>query len=410
MDKIVRKAKKLVEPIFAELDKISRFNHSKVIDRFNFFQVGGECFHCSTGYGYDDYGRDLLDALYARILGAEDALVRPHIISGTQAISLALYAILRPGDELIAITGTPYDTLINVIGNKKEDTGSLVNFGIKYKEIPLDQLQKPDIAQIKKHISTKTKAVLIQRSRGYAWREAFTIKEIGELIANVKAISPDVICLVDNCYGEFVEEKEPTEVGADLIAGSLIKNPGGGLAPTGGYIAGKKTLIELVAQRLTAPGIGREIGSYPGETYRLIYQGIYLAPMMVNQALKGAVYTAAIFSLLGYDVSPNWNSKRSDIIQAIKLGKPEKIAEFCKCIQEFSPIDSNSTPLPWDMPGYNEQVIMAGGTFIQGSTMELSADAPMRDPYAIYLQGGLSFIYTELVIDNAAKSIGHNIL
>ncbi len=410
MDKIVRKAKKLVEPIFKELDKVSRVNHSKVIESFKALQVGGECFHGSTGYGYDDYGRDLLDALYARILGAEDALVRPHIVSGTQAISLALYAILRPGDELIAITGTPYDTLINVIGNKKEDTGSLVNFGIKYKEIPLNQLQKPDISQIKKQISTKTKAVLIQRSRGYAWREAFTIKELGELIANVKAISPDVICLVDNCYGEFVEEKEPTEVGADLIAGSLIKNPGGGLAPTGGYIAGKKTLIELVAQRLTAPGIGREIGSYPGETYRLIYQGIYLAPMMVNQALKGAVYTAAIFSLLGYDVSPNWNSKRSDIIQAIKLGKPEKIAEFCKCIQEFSPIDSNSTPLPWDMPGYNEQVIMAGGTFIQGSTMELSADAPMRDPYAIYLQGGLSFIYTELVIDNAAKSIGHNIL
>ncbi|MEI7884354.1 MAG: methionine gamma-lyase family protein [Clostridia bacterium] len=410
MEEIIKQARSLVEPIFEELAKISRINHGKVIESFRALQVSDECFRGSTGYGYDYYGRDLLDALYAQIFGAEDALVRPHIVSGTQAISIALYAVLRPGDELISITGSPYDTLLNVIGNKAQDTGSLINFGITYKEIKLNESQKPDLPQIKKTISQKTKAVLIQRSRGYAWREALTIEEISKLIATVKEINPNIICLVDNCYGEFVEEKEPTQVGADLIAGSLIKNPGGGLAPTGGYIAGKKALIKLVAQRLTAPGIGREVGSYPGETYRLIYQGIYLAPMIVNQALRGAIYTAAIFSLLGYDVSPSWDAKRSDIIQAIKLGKPEKIIDFCKCIQEFSPIDSNSTPMPWDMPGYNDQVIMAGGTFIQGSTMELSADAPMREPYAIYLQGGLSFTYTELVINNAAKSIGYNTL
>lgn len=390
-----KEQEKILEPIILH-------NHLKLAEAFQVHRVSDDCFKGSSGYGYGDYGRDKLDQIYAHVFGAEAALVRPQIVSGTHAISLCLFGILKPGDRVLSITGQPYDTLLNVIGYPTETPCSLKELGVNYGQIDLTPAGLPDYYKIEKELKKPTKMVLIQRSRGYAWRNSFCIAEIEKLIKFVKKHSPETICFVDNCYGEFVEMKEPTQVKADLIAGSLIKNPGGGLAPYGGYIAGREELVERVTYKLTAPGIGAEVGTASGTVYRLLYQGLYMAPHIVGEALKGAIFTAALFSRLGYEVSPGETEQRTDIIQAIKLGSEEKIIRFCKALQLYSPIDSFVTPEAWDMPGYDNKVIMAGGTFIQGSTIELSADAPLRPPYAVYLQGGLSQEYVKISVTNAA--------
>jgi len=377
-------------------------NHLKVAEAFQFHKISDDCFKGSTGYGYGDYGRDTLDKIYAHIFGAEAALVRPQIVSGTHAISLCLFGILRPGDRLLAVTGQPYDTLLKVIGHPLATPCSLKELGVNYSQVELLPNGSPDYTKIAQELKKPTKMVLIQRSRGYAWRNSLSIAEIEKLINYIKEIDSDIICFVDNCYGEFVEMVEPTQVKADLIAGSLIKNPGGGIAPSGGYVAGREDLVERISYKLTAPGIGAEVASSSGEVYRLLYQGLYLAPHIVAEALKGAIYTAALFSHLGYEVSPKTGEERTDIIQAIKLGSEEKIVRFCKALQSFSPVDSHVVPEAWDMPGYDSKVIMAGGTFVQGSTMELSADAPLRPPYIIYLQGGLSYDYVKIAVTKAA--------
>lgn len=386
---------KIIEPIVLH-------NHLKVAKAFREFKVSDDCFKGSTGYGYGDYGRDTLDLIYAHVFGAEAALVRPQIVSGTHAISLCLFGILKPGDRLLAVTGQPYDTLLKVIGYPSETPCSLKELGVDYNQVELLPTGLPDYEKIAQELIKPTKMVLIQRSRGYAWRNSLGISEIENLISFVKKINPEVICFVDNCYGEFVEMEEPTQVKADLMAGSLIKNPGGGIAPCGGYIAGRGDLVERVSYKLTAPGIGSEVAASAGEVYRLLYQGLYMAPHAVAEALKGAIFTAALFSNLGYEVSPGPDDRRSDIIQAIKLGSEEKIVDFCKALQMYSPVDSHVIPEAWDMPGYEHKVIMAGGTFVQGSTIELSADAPLRHPYAIYIQGGLSSVYVKLAVTNAA--------
>jgi cystathionine beta-lyase family protein involved in aluminum resistance len=393
-----KEQEKILEPIILH-------NHLKVAEAFRTHRVSDDCFKGSSGYGYGDYGRDNLDQIYAHIFGAEAALVRPQIVSGTHAISLCLFGILKPGDRVLSVTGQPYDTLLNVIGYPTETPCSLKELGVSYSQIDLKPNNLPDYHQIKKELQKPTKMVLIQRSRGYSWRSSFCISEIEKLIDFIKKNSPETICFVDNCYGEFVEELEPTQVKADLIAGSLIKNPGGGLAPIGGYIAGKEELVERVSYKLTAPGIGAEVASASGTIYRLLYQGLYMAPHIVGEALKGAIFTAALYSHLGYEVSPGIKEKRSDIIQAIKLGSEEKVIGFCKALQLFSPVDSFVIPEAWDMPGYDSKVIMAGGTFVQGSTIELSADAPLRPPYAIYLQGGLSQEYVKLAMIHAAMKL-----
>jgi cystathionine beta-lyase family protein involved in aluminum resistance len=391
---------------FQKYSEIAAFNQEKVLKAFIEHRVNEACFKGTTGYGYGDYGRDTLDAIFASIFKAEQALVRGQIVSGTHAISLVLFGILKPGDRVVSVTGTPYDTLLKVIGYPDSNPCSLTEMGVSYNAIELDAAGKPDHEKIVDELSKhKTKLVMIQRSRGYSWRDSLSIDELECLIQKIKAVDENIIVFVDNCYGEFVEKKEPIEVGADLIAGSLIKNPGGGLAPTGGYIAGKEEYIERISYRLTAPGIGAEVGSYSGEFYRLLYQGIFMAPNMVLEALKGAIFTAKLLTEFNYDVLPQYDAHRSDIVQSIKLNSPEKIIQFCKGLQEYSPLDSYVTPEPWDMPGYENQVIMAGGTFIQGATLELSADAPIREPYIVYLQGGLSYLHTKLAISHAVKRI-----
>lgn len=401
----IDKAEQKTSHALEKLKPVIEYNHYKVLEAFRALKISDECFQGSTGYGYGDYGRDTLGRLFAKVFGAEAALVRTQIMSGTHAIALCLFGVLRPGDRVVAITGTPYDTLLKVIGYPQPSPGSLAELGISYSEVSLTAEGQPDYDAITKALTQETRMVLIQRSRGYAWRPSLSVKTISSLISHVKNIDPDIICFVDNCYGEFVEEQEPPQVGADLIAGSLIKNPGGGLAPTGGYIAGKENLIERVSYRLTAPGIGAEVGSASGEIYRLLFQGLYLAPHVVGQALEGAIFASALFKELGFEVSPAPEEKRSDIIQAIKLGSREKLIAFCRGLQTSCPVDSHVIPEPWDMPGYEDQVIMAGGTFIQGSTIELSADAPLREPYAVYLQGGLSRDYVKLAVINAAAHL-----
>lgn len=403
---IIEKAEEKTDKSVKKLKPVIAANHYKVLEAFRTLRISEECFQGSTGYGYGDYGRDTLECLFAEVFGAEAGLVRTQIMSGTHAIALCLYGILKPGDRVVSITGTPYDTLLKVIGYPESTPSSLTELGIKYSEVSLNSEGLPDYEAITQALTTnKTRMVLIQRSRGYAWRPTLNINQISSLIKHVKSIDPDIICFVDNCYGEFVEEKEPSQVGADIIAGSLIKNPGGGLAPTGGYVVGKKELIERISYRYTAPGIGREIGSASGDTYRLLYQGLFLAPHVVGQALEGAIFTAALFEELGFKVSPTPEEKRSDIIQAIMLENREKLIAFCQGLQKACPVDSHVVPEPWDMPGYEDQVIMAGGTFIQGSTIELSADGPLREPYAVYLQGGLSREYVKLAVINAAANI-----
>ncbi len=391
---------------FQRVDRIAALNQWKVLKAFQNNRVSYAHFGETSGYGYDDLGRDTLDKIYAEIFGAEDALVRHHIVSGTQAIASCLYGVLRPGDTMASVVGSPYDTMEEVIGIRGEgDCGSLKDFGVSYCQVELLSNGKPDKDAIKELISTKKiKLALIQRSRGYAWRDSLTVDEIGEIIALIKEIDSSVICMVDNCYGEFVEEKEPTQVGADIIVGSLIKNAGGSLALSGGYIAGRADLIEKISYRLTAPGLGRHTGASLGFN-RNLYQGLFMAPHIVAQSIKTAILCAGMFESLGYEVCPAPDAVRTDIIQAIKLKTPENVIRFCQAIQKGSPIDSFVTPEPWDMPGYEDPVIMAAGAFVQGASIELSADAPICPPYIAYMQGGTVYDAAKLGVLRAADAI-----
>lgn len=396
-----------VEAQFKIYDSIREYNQYKVLDAFQKERISDSHFTNSSGYGYGDIGRDSLDLVYARVLGAEAALVRPHFVNGTHAIGTALFGNLRPNDTLLAISGKPYDTLHNIIGiDTDEKIGSLKEYGVKYKQIDLTPEFKFDLEKIKAELveDSSIRVVHIQRSTGYGWRNSFTVDQLGEIISYVKSIRNDVLVFVDNCYGEFIDTKEPTEVGADLIAGSLIKNIGGGIAPTGGYIAGKKEYVEQAAYRLTVPGIGGECGSTFG-VMRQLFQGLFLAPHVAMEAVKGAVYCARLMELAGFEVLPKYTDKRSDIIQAIKFNDPDKLIQFCKGIQKGSPIDSFVECEPWDMPGYKDQVIMAAGAFIQGSSIELSADAPIRAPYIAYLQGGLTFDHAKIGVLIALSNV-----
>lgn len=373
---------------FKIIEKVARNNQFKVLSAFRKNKVSESHFYGSTGYGYSDRGREVLDSVFAEIFGAEDALVRHNFVSGTHTLTTALFGILRPKDCLLSVTGKPYDTLDEVIGIRESD-GSLKDFGVKYKQVDFIE-NKIDYEGIKNNLSDNVKVVFIQRSKGYSSRPSLTVAEIGEIVDFVKNIKSDVCVMVDNCYGEFVEEQEPTQVGADLIVGSLIKNAGGGMAQTGGYIAGKKYLVEKCACRLTSPGIGKEVGATLNQS-RDLFKGLFLAPHIVSQALKTAVFASALFEDLGYKVSPKPNEYRTDIIEAIELGNKEMLLAFCKGIQKGAPVDSFVTPEGWDMPGYDEKVVMAAGTFVQGASIELSADAPLKEPYTVYFQGGLTY-------------------
>ena len=388
------KIEKSLKERFDKIDKMAELNQLKVIHAMQEARVNAECFNYASGYGYNDFGRDTLEKVYANVFHTEDALVRPQITCGTHALALTLSANLRPGDELLSIAGKPYDTLEEVIGIRPS-TGSLAEYGVIYNQVDLLPDGSFDFDSIEKAIGEKTKLITIQRSKGYQTRPSFSVDQIGEAIAFVKKIKPEVICMVDNCYGEFVEEKEPSDVGADLVVGSLIKNPGGGLAPIGGYIAGTKECVENASYRMTCPGLGSEVGATLGVN-RSFFQGFFLAPMVTKGALKGAVFAANIYEKLGFPVIPDSTEPRQDIIQAVSLGTPEGLIAFCKGIQAAAPVDSYVDPEPWDMPGYDSQVIMAAGAFVQGSSIELSADGPMKPPYAVYFQGGLTWEHAKL--------------
>jgi len=406
-DKIIKLAEECENDIkdqFSIIEEIREYNQYKVLKSMQNNRLSDIHFNYSTGYGYGDIGRDTLDKVYSDIFQCEDALVRPTIISGTHALSLCLYGILRPGDELLAITGKPYDTLDNIIGINNNYQGSLRDYNIRYRQVDLLSDGSFDFNGIKNSINENTKLVLIQRSKGYAWRKSLSLKEIEEGIRFVKNINSEICCMVDNCYGEFMDFYEPTEKGADIMAGSLIKNPGGSIAPTGGYVVGKSKYVEMAADRLVAPGIGKETGATLGIT-RLLFQGLFLAPHVVSEAVKGAVFCSKIFSKLGYEVNPRYDSPRSDIIQAIKFKNKEALITFCKGIQSGSPVDSFVSPEPWDMPGYNDQVIMAAGAFVQGASIELSADAPIRPPYIAYLQGGITYDHAKIGIICAIQEL-----
>ena len=381
---------------FAKIDETAEYNQCKVLRAMQKNRVNATHFAATTGYGYNDAGRDNLERVYADCFHTEAALVRPQITCGTHALTVALSANLLPGDELLSPVGAPYDTLEEVIGIRKS-TCSLKEYGVCYAQVELLPDGTFDYPAIEKAINARTKLVTIQRSKGYATRPTFSVQQIGELIAFVKRVKPDAICMVDNCYGEFVETLEPTDVGADMIVGSLIKNPGGGLAPIGGYIVGRKDCIERASYRLSAPGLGKEVGASLGLNQQL-YQGLFLSPVVVSGALKGAIFAANIYERLGYGVVPDGSESRHDIIQAITFGTPEGVISFCKGIQAAAPVDSYVTPEPWDMPGYDSPVIMAAGAFVQGSSIELSADGPIKPPYAVYFQGGLTWYHAKLGI------------
>ncbi|MBP1999711.1 cystathionine beta-lyase family protein involved in aluminum resistance [Paenibacillus shirakamiensis] len=397
-------AEEQVQPRFKIVDSIVDHNQWKVIEAFQKHQVSDFHFAGSTGYAYNDRGREVLDLVYADVFGAEAALVRPHFASGTHTIATALFGVLRPGDELLYITGRPYDTLHKVIGYPGDGTGSLQDFGIRYQEAALQEDGSIDWKKVEALIQPTTKVIGIQRSRGYDWRSSFTVQDIKEMIKRVKQIKPDVIVFVDNCYGEFTEEHEPTQVGADLIAGSLIKNPGGGIAETGGYICGKAAYVELAAYRLTAPGIGGEVGAMLGTT-RGIYQGLFLAPTLVGQAIKGSILAAAVFEKSGFESKPAWHEARTDLIQAISFSSAEHLIAFVQGIQRAAAVDGHVVPEAWDMPGYEHPVIMAAGTFIQGGSLELSADAPIREPYIAYMQGGLTYSHVKFGLLTALQTM-----
>ncbi|GIP32627.1 methionine gamma-lyase family protein [Paenibacillus sp. J2TS4] len=391
----IERTEQEIQARLQEVDRLVDHNQWKVIQAFQKHQVSDYHFASSTGYGYNDRGREVLDLVYADVFGAEAALVRPHFVSGTHTISTALFGVLRPGDDLLYITGRPYDTLHKVIGTPGDGKGSLQDWGIGYDHVDLHEDGAPDWEAIRTKLTPCTKVIGIQRSRGYDWRRAFTIEQIREMVRRVKELRPDVIIFVDNCYGEFTEEIEPTEAGVDLMAGSLIKNPGGGIAATGGYIAGKRRYVEQAAYRLTAPGIGGEVGAML-ETTRSIYQGLFLAPHLVGQAVKGSIFAASLFDQLGFETSPRWNEKRTDLIQAIRFTGPDHLITFVQGIQKAAAVDAYVVPEPSEMPGYEHPVIMAAGTFIQGGSLELSADAPIREPYIAYLQGGLTYSHAKL--------------
>ena len=401
---LVDDAEKEVKSQFAKLDDIMAYNQYKVLDAFQKNRISDMHFSWNTGYGYDDPGRDAIERTYADIFHTDAALVRPTIVNGTHALAITLLGILRPGDELIYCTGGPYDTLEEVIGIRGEGNGSLKDYGISYKQVELLPDGSLDLEGIRRAISPKTKMVTVQRATGYGWRKAITIDQIEEWASFIKELNPDIIKMVDNCYGEFLDIKEPTDVGADVIAGSLIKNPGGGLTLTGGYVAGRQDLIDKIQYRMTCPGIGGECGLTFGQT-RAMFQGIFLAPKVVNGAVKGAVLCGEVYKKLGYEICPQTDDTRSDIIQAVRLGSPEKVVAFCEGIQAAAPIDAHVKPIPWDMPGYESQVVMAAGAFVQGSSIELSADAPIREPYNVYFQGGLTYEHSKFGVIKSADTL-----
>ncbi|MFP7493995.1 methionine gamma-lyase family protein [Terribacillus saccharophilus] len=404
MNDIAKRTEEETSAQRAAIDAIAEGNQRKVMAAFRNQRVSDSHFNPTTGYGYDDFGRETLEQVYAEVFGGEDALVRPQIVSGTHAITTALFGVLRPGDQLLYITGQPYDTLEGVIGNSAEDTGSLQDFGITYDAVDLTEVGAIDYPGIAAQLSEKTKVVAIQRSKGYADRPSFSVEEIGKMIAFVKEKQPNVIVFVDNCYGEFAETKEPLQVGADLMAGSLIKNPGGGIVRAGGYIAGRSDLIELCANRLTAPGLGKETGASLGMLQEL-YQGFFMAPHVVGEALKGAVFTSRFLELLGFSTSPRFDAKRVDLIQSVNFQTADQMIAFCQAIQHASPVNAHVTPHPAPMPGYENDVIMAAGTFIQGASLELTADGPIRPPFTAFVQGGLIYAHVKLAIIDAAQNL-----
>ncbi len=400
---LLEQAEQRCAPVFARLECTEQAVFARIMRAFQTHRIAAQHFAGTTGYGYGDTGRDALEQVFADVFGAEDALVRPQIVSGTHALAICLFGLLRPGDRLLSAAGKPYDTLDEVIGMAGEADGSLKAMGVAYDEVQLKE-DTLDIPAIVAALRPETRVVLIQRSRGYAWRASLSIAAIGEAAQAIHSARPDIFVMVDNCYGEFVCEQEPSMVGADVAVGSLIKNAGGGIAPTGGYLVGTKAAIARIEQRLTSPGIGREVGSYaPG--YQAFYQGLFMAPHVVCQAVKTAVLAASAFDLLGFPVQPALDAPRSDIIQAIELGEAERLIAFCRGIQAASPVDSFATPEPWDMPGYQHQVIMAAGTFVSGASIELSADAPMKPPYIVYLQGGLTYAHGRMGIESALKAV-----
>ena len=392
-----------LEERFREIDRTAEYNQLRVIRAMQECRVSEACLLGTTGYGYNDLGRDTLERVYAKVFHTEDALVRPQITCGTHALALALMSNLRPGDELLSPVGKPYDTLEEVIGIRPS-RGSLAEYGISYRQVDLLADGGFDYEKIRENITEKTRLVTIQRSKGYQTRPTLSVERIGELIAFVKGIKPDVICMVDNCYGEFVEEREPGDVGADMVVGSLIKNPGGGLAPIGGYIAGTGECVENAACRLTSPGLAKEVGASLG-VLKDFYQGLFLAPTVTAAALKGAIFAANLYQSLGYEVTPDGSESRHDIIQAITLGSPEAVVAFCQGIQAAAPVDSHVTPQPWDMPGYDARVIMAAGAFVSGSSIELSADGPIKPPYTVYFQGGLTWPHARFGILRSLQSL-----
>ncbi|OQB15896.1 MAG: methionine gamma-lyase [Firmicutes bacterium ADurb.Bin193] len=400
---LCEKVIKEIEPHLSRIKETVKCNQLKVLSAFRNNKISETHFHGTTGYGYNDGGREAIDSVYAEVFGAEDALVRHNIINGTHAVSLCLFAVLRPGDTLVCATGKPYDTLEEAIGIRGEGGGSLKNFGINYRQAELVG-GKVNHNSIMSTVDKNTKAVLIQKSKGYDWRPSLSNSDIGEIIREIKEINEDIVCIVDNCYGEFVERDEPCEYGADLVAGSLIKNPGGGLAPVGGYIVGKKHFVELCAYRLNSVGLGKHVGATL-DTNKAILQGFFIAPHIVGECMASALFCGAVFKKLGFEICPDIGDSRTDIIQAIKLGSEDAVIKFCQGIQKASPIDSFVTPVPWDMPGYDHKVIMAAGTFTQGASIELSADAPIKPPYIAYLQGGLTFDSAYIGIMSAVKNL-----
>lgn len=402
--RLINEAESEIADEFEKLDDIAMYNQYKVLTAFQKNKISDRHFNWSTGYGYDDIGREALEKIYSDIFNTEASLVRPIIVNGTHALTLTLTGILRPGDELIYCTGGPYDTLEEVIGIRGEGKGTMKEFGITYKQVELTPEGDIDYDALEFAIGPKTRMVSAQRSTGYDWRKAISVEQLGELVSFVKEINPDIICMADNCYGEFLDVREPTDVGMDVIAGSLIKNPGGGLALTGGYITGRKDLIDSISWRMTSPGIGGECGLMFGQT-RAMMQGIFVAPKVVNGALKGAILCSRAFEKLGYETCPKSTDMRSDIIEAVKLESPEAMVAFCEGIQAAAPVDAFVKPEPWDMPGYEDRVVMAAGAFVQGSSIELSADGPVRDPYIVYFQGGLTYEYSKFGVIKALQSM-----
>lgn len=397
-------AEKELAHVYSELDEIMEYNQYKVLNEFQKARINDQHFAWNTGYGYDDIGRAALEQLYANVFGAEAGLVRPTIVNGTHALASVYFGLLRPGDELIYCTGDPYDTMQTVIGIKGSAAGNLKEFGVVYRQVDLLPDNSIDIEAVKKAIGPSTKVVSVQRSRGYSFRNAFSIAQIGAWAKACKEVKPDVICMVDNCYGEFTDIVEPVQAGADIMAGSLIKNPGGGIAVSGGYVVGRKILVDMVANRVTCPGIGGECGLTFGQT-RSMFQGLFIAPRVTNGALKGAALCAKVFRKLGYEVCPGPEDPRNDIVQAVKLDSPEAVCAFCEGVQAAAPIDAFVKPIPWDMPGYADRVIMAAGAFIGGSSIELSADAPMRKPYTVYFQGGITYEHSKFGVMKALQAI-----